>query len=56
VEERSKEVLASSPDRFGVFVDVRTLEPLDEDARDVMQDGRAGYRTAGVVGSVLETV
>ncbi len=49
----SERELTHSPERFGVFVDMRTLEPLDEEAQEVMEAGQAHYRKSGMVRSVV---
>lgn len=49
----SERELAHSRDRFGVFVDMRTLEPLDDDAQEIMEAGQAHYRKSGMVRSAV---
>jgi len=40
--------LRGAPQSFGVLIDMRTLKPLPEDAREVMQQGQALYKRAGM--------
>ncbi len=49
----SEDALADTPDEFGVFVDMRTLQPLGDDARATMQRGQERYRDAGMVRSAV---
>ena len=51
--EKSKEQLASAPTEFGVFVDMRTLQPLDTDAQASMEEGQKLYKATGMVRSVV---
>lgn len=49
----SEHVLRTSPDDFFVFVDMRTLIPLDLEAQETMQEGQKLYRQSGMVRSVV---
>jgi len=44
----SQATLKTAPKSFGVLIDMRTLKPLPEDARAVMQQGQALYKRAGM--------
>lgn len=49
----SKQILASAPENFGVFVDMRNLIPLDDDAQVHMKEGQKLYRHMGMFRSVV---
>lgn len=49
----SARVLEDSPDTFGVFVDMRDLNPLPEDAQEIMEEGQAQYKQSGMERSVV---
>lgn len=49
----SKKVLASSPAKFGIFVDMRTLRPLANEARATMEEGQKLYKKNGMEKSVV---
>lgn len=51
--QESFEVLPEQPTPFGVFVDMRTLAPLDPDAQAVIRDGQKLYQQRGMVRSVV---
>ena len=51
--EESRRILASQEDEFYVFVDMRTLIPLDRDAQLPMQEGQMLYRSKGMLRSVV---
>ncbi len=51
--EESRKVLAAQEDEFYVFVDMRTLIPLDQDAQIPMIEGQALYRSKGMQRSVV---
>ena len=40
--------LKSVPKSFGVLIDMRTLKPLPDDAKQVMEKGQALYKHAGM--------
>lgn len=44
----SELALANAPEKFGVFVDMRTLHPLERDVQEVMQKGQILYKTKGM--------
>jgi hypothetical protein len=50
----SRKALAIAPKGgFGVFVDMRTLKPLPQDARPVMETGQKLYKMSGMTRSVV---
>ncbi|MBT9544148.1 MAG: hypothetical protein IV090_02030 [Candidatus Sericytochromatia bacterium] len=49
----SKQEMLSAPSQFGVFVDMRTLAPLPEDAQVAMQEGQKLYKSKGMTRSVV---
>jgi hypothetical protein len=49
----SKNALTGKSGSFGVFVDMRTLKPLPQDAQPVMQEGQKLYKQAGLQRSVV---
>lgn len=51
--KESKEQLSSAPTEFGVFVDMRTLQPLDTEAQASMEEGQKLYKATGMVRSVV---
>ena len=51
--EESKSALLTSPNSFGVFVDMRTLRPLPAEAQKHMQDGQKLYKSKGMTRSVV---
>lgn len=51
--DESKVILQTSPESFGVFVDMRTLVPLRRDAQPYMQEGQKLYRKSGMLRSVV---
>jgi hypothetical protein len=51
--EESRPLVASLPDRFCVFVDMRDLKPLDPAAEVHMQAGQRMYRDKGLMRSVV---
>jgi hypothetical protein len=52
VDESQAMVKPSGPG-FGVFVDMRTLKPLAQDAQLVMQEGQKHYKASGMKRSVV---
>ena len=48
-----QKALAGAPGSFGVFVDMRTLKPLQVDARQEMKKGQVAFKTSGVQRSVV---
>ncbi len=44
----SQAKLKSPPKSFGVLIDMRTLKPLPDDAKEVMQKGQALYKRSGM--------
>lgn len=51
--KESRRVLANQEDEFYVFVDMRSLVPLDKDAQEPMYEGQKLYRAKGMVRSVV---
>jgi hypothetical protein len=51
--KESEAVLASQQDKFGVFVDMRTLAPLSSDAETQMQNGQKMFKAKGMERSVV---
>jgi len=51
--EESKKALANKTGSFGVFVDMRTLAPLQPEAQAIMRDGQAIYKQKGMIRSVV---
>lgn len=51
--QESREVLADQEDEFFVFVDMRTLIPLDRDSQVHMHEGQQLYRRKGMLRSVV---
>lgn len=49
----SIEALATAPPSFGVFVDMRTLRPLGDEARVLLLRGQRLYSKAGMQRSVV---
>ncbi|WP_249361395.1 hypothetical protein [Haloterrigena sp. H1] len=47
----SRAALRSSPDEFGVLVDMRDLKLLSDDEQRVMREGQQHYQDAGMVRS-----
>jgi len=48
-----KKTLVGAPKEFGVFVDMRTLQPLPADAQTHAQDGQKLCKKKGMVRSVV---
>jgi hypothetical protein len=51
--QESFETLPEQPQPFGVFVDMRTLAPLDPDAQAIIRDGQRLYQQRGMTRSVV---
>jgi hypothetical protein len=51
--EESKRALTMAPKEFGVFVDMRGLQPLSKDAQVYMQEGQRLYKKKGMIRSVV---
>lgn len=51
--EESRRVLAGAPPAFGVFVDMRALAPLTDDAQVAMREGQRIYKEHGMTRSVV---
>jgi hypothetical protein len=49
----SKKILETAQGAFGVFVDMRTLKPLPEDAQMAMQEGQKLFKEKGMTRSVV---
>lgn len=51
--QESFETLPEQPEPFLVFVDMRTLAPLDQEAQAIIRDGQRLYQQRGMVRSVV---
>ncbi|MBN2072251.1 MAG: hypothetical protein JW814_12425 [Candidatus Krumholzibacteriota bacterium] len=51
--EESKKILETAKPGFGVFVDMRTLEPLPEESQRIIETGQKYYKKKGMVRSVV---
>jgi hypothetical protein len=51
--QESFELLPEQPKPFAVFVDMRTLAPLDPEAQAVIRDGQRLYQQRGMTRSVV---
>lgn len=51
--EESKTALVGAPKEFGVLIDMRTLQPLLEDAQTHMKEGQKLYKAKGMLRSVV---
>jgi hypothetical protein len=51
--EESKTALKSAGKDFGVFVDMRSLKPLVQEAQAVMQEGQKLFKAKGMARSVV---
>jgi hypothetical protein len=51
--EESKTALMSAPAQFGIFVDMRTLQPLSPEVQEVMTQGQKLYKEKGMQRSVV---
>ena len=51
--DESKQVLLTAPSEFGVFVDMRTLNPLGHVAQGGMEEGLRFYKAKGMLRSVV---
>ena len=49
----SKNALLNAPSNFGIFVDMRTLQPLSAEAVEIMQEGQKLFKTKGMARSVV---
>lgn len=49
----SERMLADSSEEFFVFVDMRSLIPLDRESQETIQEGQKLYRRSGMVRSVV---
>ncbi len=49
----SKAVLSKGPKSFGVFVDMRTCQPMSYPARKILEQGQRYYREMGMTRSVV---
>lgn len=49
----SEKALQSAPSKFGVFVDMRSLKPLSQEAQAYMQKGQILYKQKGMTRSVV---
>jgi hypothetical protein len=51
--EDVKKGLVGAPNEFGVFVDMRTLKPLDTETQEFMKTGQVLFKQMGMVRSVV---
>ena len=51
--EESKTALVGAPKEFGVLIDMRTLQPLLEDAQTHMKEGQKLFKAKGMLRSVV---
>ncbi|MDF1545259.1 MAG: hypothetical protein P1R58_09175 [bacterium] len=51
--EESKSVLSKGPNSFGVFVDMRTLQPMSFPAQRILEKGQRYYKETGMTRSVV---
>lgn len=51
--DESRKTLDTTTNNFGVFVDMRSLKPLPQDAQIHMQEGQKLYKQKGMVRSVV---
>lgn len=51
--DESRKALVSAPKEFGIFVDMRTLKPLPDEAQKHMQEGQKLYKEKGMQRSVV---
>lgn len=51
--EESRRILAEGPGEFGVFVDMRTCQPLSYPARKILEAGQRYYKEMGMTRSVV---
>ncbi|MFC4249038.1 hypothetical protein ACFOZ7_19255 [Natribaculum luteum] len=49
----SRSVLESSPEKFGILVDMRELQLLDDDEQELMREGQQLYRETGMIRSAV---
>jgi hypothetical protein len=49
----SAKILVSISPKFGVFVDMRELKPLNDDSQLVLEEGQKLYKKAGMTRSVV---
>ncbi|HOE92024.1 MAG TPA: hypothetical protein PKZ69_02525 [Candidatus Cloacimonadota bacterium] len=51
--EESKRITSKLPSKFGVFVDMRNLKPLEAEAQKVLEEGQKHYKIKGMERSVV---
>jgi len=51
--DESRKVLQDAPAEFCVFVDMRTLVPLEAEAREIIEEGQRFYQQCGMQRSVV---
>ena len=49
----SKQALNTAPSKFGVFVDMRTLKPIEKESQAIMEEGQKLYKAKGMERSVV---
>lgn len=51
--DESKKLMERLSGKFGVFVDMRKLKPLDTDTQKVLEEGQIAYKQKGMERSVV---
>ena len=51
--DESRNALTVTPSKFGVFVDMRTLKPIEKESQVIMEEGQKLYKTKGMERSVV---
>lgn len=51
--EDSRKELTSAPNEFGVFIDMRSLKPLEPEVQEYMKNGQILFKEKGMVRSVV---
>ncbi len=51
--KESRQTLSDSPEEFGIFVDMRSIDPLAADAQVFMKEGQLLYKDKGMIRSVV---
>jgi len=49
----SMELLTTTPEEFGVFIDLRSLRPLPPESQNFMEQGQKYYKEKGMLRSVV---
>ena len=51
--DESRNALTVTPSKFGVFVDMRTLKPIEKESQVIMEEGQKLYKAKGMERSVV---